>query len=421
MASAPPETCPPQLAELSRALDSLSQEKIRYMCVELGVPPATLSNIDASHPGQALRCITGYLEALLAYHDSLTWERIVDVLSSSRLKELALASEIRKTHCLSVVDGDRPTTPPLSPSVRGSTGVVNSGTRKGGCTGRVRTKRAKNKKMPCHTPPTCSVDKFPHPHEIDVGELMEKITDFKKKFRQVVVVANFNLSQKMSQDDLKFFKFDLSNSPMGETHEILLQREKGRIQEAQSVQDIFDILHPYWNHVDYELLDHIVQEYCDGVIKQQMENYKSELHEFEKATPVQQFTSVAANFYPLPPGYSTLTLTLKIDARECSLYDARQMKNSITQRANLKPYVMLLHGLHASAVVLTIGFPRAVSELIRRALDSEFLSEVGIVPSSLRFSDSPQPAVPLPTHKQEKSIPGDYFITTPDGESWTLK
>ena len=104
------------------------------MCVELGVPSTTLSNIDASHPREALRCITGYLEALLAYDVSLTWERIVEILSSSRLRESTLAAEIGRAHCLSVVNGDRPTTPPLScPSVHSSTGVDD---RSGGSTGR---------------------------------------------------------------------------------------------------------------------------------------------------------------------------------------------------------------------------------------------------------------------------------------------
>ena len=106
---------------------------------------------------------------------------------------------------------------------------------------------------PYPTPPTSQT------HAIDAGQLGDKIAYFKRKFRQVVIIANFQLSPKMSQNDLEFFKFDLTRLPMGRTHEILLQGEKERIREAQSVQKVFDILDPYWNHVDYELLDHIVQ------------------------------------------------------------------------------------------------------------------------------------------------------------------
>ena len=105
----------PQLGELCRALDTLSQEKVRYLCVELGVPPATLSNIDASHPGDAPRCIIEYLEALLAYDESLSWERIVEVLNSSRLRQHTLAATIRRTYCASYASADGGLTVPPSP------------------------------------------------------------------------------------------------------------------------------------------------------------------------------------------------------------------------------------------------------------------------------------------------------------------
>ena len=98
-------TPPIELAYLSRALSSLSQEKVRYMCVELGVPPATLSNIDASHSQDAPQCITEYLKALLAFDGSLSWKRIVDVLNSSRLRKHALAAKIREKYCFDAENG----------------------------------------------------------------------------------------------------------------------------------------------------------------------------------------------------------------------------------------------------------------------------------------------------------------------------
>ena len=103
-----------KLAELSRALGALSKEKVRNLCVELGVPPATLSKIDASHPGDRLT-ITEYLEALLAYDESLSWERIVEVLNSSRLRQHALAATIRRTYCASYAAGHSGLTVPPSP------------------------------------------------------------------------------------------------------------------------------------------------------------------------------------------------------------------------------------------------------------------------------------------------------------------
>ena len=369
-----------KLAELSRALDSLSQEKVRYLCVELGVPPATLSNTDISHPGDAFRRITEYLEALLAYDESLSWERIVEVLNSSRLRQHALAAMISRKYCASyadAADGGLAAPPSLHrrPSLHQPPSLHDPPS-----PNRSHSDSASETGDPPNNPPP--VDKL----AFSVWELVEKITNLKKKFHNMLIKANVHLLGKMSQEDFNCFKVDLTTLPMGTTH-MLLQNETKNIKEAKSVGRVFEIIDPYWNHVDYELLEHIVDQYCDETIKVLMERYKSKLHKFEKATPVKNFTSTAAKYYPLPPEYCTLTVTLRMDAEAFSLYHVRELKNSIAAKANLQPYIMLLHGLHASSVVLlTIAFPLVLCESIRCALDSEFMKGLGVVPGSLKFN-----------------------------------
>ena len=398
-------TPPIELADLSRALSSLSQGKVRFMCVELGVPPATLSNIDASHPRDALRCITEYLEALLAYDVSLSWERIVDVLNSSRLRQHPLAANIRRAYCMggqaSCLDSPFPRrylSPSSSDSGEGDHSRT-SGAEAATSSYSLRQQEKKGRGSGHDTPSPLPQSPLPMTQKpFDGRELVKKVTHFKKKFRSVVIRTNVHLSQKMSQEDFDCFKIDLITLPMGRTQNFL-QREVEKIQEAKSVQEVFKILDPYWNHVDYDLLEHIVKEYCDETIKTLMEGYKRELHEFEKATPVKNFTSTAVDLYPLPPDYMILSLTLRLDAEECSLYHAREVKNSITERANLEPYVLLLNSLHASVVVLTIAFPIALFKPVKRALDSEFLKKLVVVPGSI-VSQPLQPSSP-PTHRQQ--------------------
>ena len=62
------------------------------------------------------------------------------------------------------------------------------------------------------TPPTRPVDKLlPQTHAIDAGQLGDKIACFKRKFRQIVIIANFHLSQNMSQNDLEFSNLTYDN------------------------------------------------------------------------------------------------------------------------------------------------------------------------------------------------------------------
>ncbi|CAI8053118.1 hypothetical protein GBAR_LOCUS29052, partial [Geodia barretti] len=387
----------PQLAELSRALDSLSQEKLRYLCVELGVPPATLSNIDASHPRDALRCITEYLEALLAYDESLSWERIVEVLSTSRLRQKTLAVNIKERYC----PGPLPQSYSSPQSVSSSCDDEVSGT----------SGFEFSTPYPTPTPPRLyDIDSPPQlkPALLPANDLSpsvkskpnavgqkyaKKITGLKTKFRSIVISSNSYLSQIMSRTDIEHFKIDLTTLPMmGKTHHFLKKKRK-KIRKAKSVQKVFDILDPYWNHVDYALLEHIVVNYCDDRIKRKMEKYKKRLHKFEKATSVKQFMSVAAKSHPVPKGYSTMTATLNMDAEECSLYHVREIKDSIVERANLEPYVALLQDIHASFVVLTIAFPAAGCQHVKSALDVDFLLGLGISPDSVTFGSVPRQQV----------------------------
>ena len=382
----------PKLAELSCALDSLSQDKVRYLCVELGVPPATLGNIDASHPRDALRCITEYLEALLASNESLSWERVIEVLTSSRLRQQALAAKIRGTHCSST--GRRL----LSRQSSGS--VFSSSEDEIPCTSgidlptlyptpprqynSVDESRPQSVLLPSDTEASCTKSKLNNRH------LAKKITSFKRKFRAIVISANVNLSQQMSPTEFDRFKIDLTTLPMmGKTHHFL-QKQKKRIRKAKSVRKVFEILDPYWNHVDYALLEHIVVHYCDGRIKKQMKRYKRKLHKFEKATSVKQFTSAGVERARASPGYSAVCATMTLDGKDCSLYQARQVKDSIAERASLEPYVFLLQDLHASSVVVTIAFPSILRAHVEQALDRTFLLDIGIVPDSITYLSLPQ-------------------------------
>ena len=391
----------PQLAELSRALSSLPQEKVRYLCVELGVPPATLSNIDTSHPKDALRCITEYLNALLDYDESLSWERIVEVLSTSRLRQQTLAANMKERYCPGPCI-PKALSPPQSYS---SPQSVSSS-----CDDEV---PGFEFSTPYHTPTPprlYDIDSPPQlkptllpakdlspsakskPNAID-QKYVKKITGLKTKFRSVVISSNSYLSQKMSRTDIEHFKIDLTTLPMmGKTHHFLKKKRK-KIRKAKSVQKVFDILDPYWNYVDYALLEHIVVNYCDDRIKRKMEKYKKRLHKFEKATSVKQFMSVAAKSHPVPKGYSTMTATLNVDAEECSLYHVREIKDSIVERANLEPYVTLLQDIHASFVVLTIAFPAAVCQHVKSALDVDLLLGLGISPDSVTFRSVPRQQV----------------------------
>ena len=197
----------------------------------------------------------------------------------------------------------------------------------------------------------------------------------------------------MSPEKLYRFKVDLTKLPMLTEYKKLrfLQKKKKKILRAKYVDAVFEILDPYWNYVDYSLLEHIVNNYCDRDVKIQMQIYIENLHKFDRATSVKQLTSAVPDNRVLLSKYSTLTATLGVDAEKFSLYCVRKVKDSIIERACLQSYVPQLLSLHASSVVLTIAFPKKLSKHIRKSLDRTFLLEHDIIPESIEFNDKPSP------------------------------
>ena len=388
----------PQLAELCRVLETLSKEEVRYMCVLLGVRPGTLSRIDANYPGDALTCVTKYIEAWLACDSCLSWTRVAYVLQTKRLDKRVLAETIRRKYCSGAC------AIPTSPSSESSTAnsplcpssdVSSCGT----CSRRLfqpdneavltPPQYDSDNQLPRPTPFTSpSCDTTPIEHKLP--RIKDAVFGLVEKFHSVVISANVHLTHKeLSPVEFSSFKLDLIKLP---THLekykkfMFLRKKRKKIMKAESIQEVFDILDNYWNYVDYSLLEHIVEKYCDDEIKKQMKDYVQELDTFETSTFAKELTSVVEALRKPPKGYNTLTATLEIDAAECSLHHARKVKEAIAERASLEKYVLLLLELHASSVVIVIAYPPAVHKDIVQSLNREFLQELGITPKSLSFN-----------------------------------
>ena len=187
-----------------------------------------------------------------------------------------------------------------------------------------------------------------------------------------------------------------------------LKKEKD-IENAKSVKEIFSILKLYWNYSNYYLLQDLTKEYGDSPLQQEMENYVSELHRFEKATSVQTFKSVKKD-WDHPPYLNKAILTLEKDEAELTLYDIRLLKEDIASEAAIEAYALYLDDINCSAVVLTLAIPHDGLELFASALSHKFLAKHQI--TSVVIDD-----LPLEKYTQEyvkvngcMILPYKYFL-----------
>ena len=408
----------PELPQLVNALEELSPQEVRYMCTKLGVDQYTLDTIDADHR-DALTRIPKYLQAWLDRDSHPSWAKIVEQLSQSKkLNKSTLSETIMNKYC----PLGRSVSPRLSQSSNTSSSLGDSTSSDLSSDDSV--SECSSHKDCIHqgasdievAPATLaeqatvlpSSEHKPDEHKLRcVSKAAYALTE---QFRSVVISANVYLSEKeLSGKELNRFKIDLTTLPMLKKYKKLrfLRKKKNKILRAETMQAIFNILDPYWNYVDYSLLEYIVNKYCNKKVRSQMKKYKLKLEEFERATSVQDFTSALPDHRRFPMKHATLKASVQVNPAACSLHDARKIKESIAEKASLEPYVALLRGLNVSSVVLTIAFPHAARKYVEQALDDEFLKQLNILPESVHYSDTQPVSIPKKIHTKGLSTPDE--------------
>lgn len=395
------------------ALEDLSADEVRYMCVKLGVEQSTLDKIDADYR-ESLTRVPKYLEAWLDHESHPSWAKLVEVLKSKRLNKSVLASRIRREHC-----------PSDAPEGLSSPSSNNSS--------RLSSMDYSNQEaFPLNdsVDQAASVQEFQQvlqlaltsqPAVLPTGEsrlargtqIVREAAALEMKFISVVNHANVYLTEtERTPKELQLFKVDLTRLPLLKRYKrlLFLRKKKKRIIRAESIQEVFDILDPYWNYVDYSLLEHIVRKYCNKSVKKRMKRYVSKLDKFERATSVKDFASALPHNRKFPRELIALTAELNIDAAECTLHRIRKIKESIAENACLEPYVVYMRDLHASSVVLAIAFPRTARKHVEQSLDDKFLQSLGIIPESVHFDET------QPIRDPRTLVKGDIARASADHE-----
>ena len=229
---------------------------------------------------------------------------------------------------------------------------------------------------------------LPSPDRIE--EVADQASQLQDQFVAVLTNAKIEFRSK-PLGFVEKLRVTLTTLPVSRRFEHLhfLRDHSDQIMKANSVDEIFKILDRYWDYTDYALLQHLVERFGEEALKKEMSEYVSALKQFEKETTIQESNTASSSSryrmrkldesYMYLDKFSRVDLQLYRDPTVDTLYDARQLKESITKRACLEPYAVLLQGVRPSSVTITLMCPRVALELILEALEKKFLEAHQIV------------------------------------------
>ena len=200
------------------------------------------------------------------------------------------------------------------------------------------------------------------------------------QFVRVLTHTKIKLSRKPAEF-LCELQMTLTELPLSNKFKRLcfLETKKQEIEKAKSVSEIFEILRRHWNYGDYVLLQRLVQEFGDSALQSEMGEYVVALEKFEKETTIQDFSRAKPGDQDVPYDFSEAVLKLNKDPSKCTLYEVRQLVESLAISACLDQYVMFLSGHFSGSVIMKLAFPSVVLDLIISALNTAFLETHHII------------------------------------------
>ena len=351
--------------EATNAIESLTVEKTRALVFRLGVPVNILDDIETQYNGDNRK--QHFIQKWLEIDTSASWGKIVSALQQINMNVLAAGIETMYiTKAIVPVPTSAPTTA-SKPSLS-----VNT--------------PAQMEAAPLPVTPTPATVKPPTVHLIQftavskerVAKVQKTIKHFEYEFSDIKSDVRVSLSKRESQDAEFIGKFrdHLLDLPVSKRpiHSKFFRENEDEILEASHIPKLFAILGRYCNYSNYDIILIVVERFCETSLKTRMSSYRDSLEKFEMATTVDVYLcAISAH----PEGeiwsqFSRMVLKINKPASECTLYQVRQLKELIMERASLHSYSAYIVSTGEGSVSVGLCFPRGCGWWVACVVTPEF-------------------------------------------------
>ena len=360
--------------DVSNAISCLTMEETRDLVFRNGVPLNVLKDIAAQYDGENRK--QNYVQTWLDMDPDTTWDMLVAGLR--KINKNSLATEIESEHPSRVPIPSSTFPSLLSTS---SLSISLSAPPPANIPGPGHLDTATPAPIGPLTPAPLTATPTPVVFEDRVEETRIEIEKFEEQFSDLKYETQKALLEKQNENSEFFQRFQnhLLDMPITkkQIHIRFFTRNEDEILNAKTIQKLFAILSRYCNYSNYEIIFHIVKRFCHHELRGRMLTYRDSLTSFEKATTVDVYLC-AISAHPggeISQGFIRMTMKINKPPSECSLYEIRQLKESIEEKAALESYAMYIENPGEGSVCMRLLIPWQVYSLVSAVLTLEFREE----------------------------------------------
>ena len=154
-----------------------------------------------------------------------------------------------------------------------------------------------------------------------------------------------------------------------------LQSEYGayieeKLQDLPTVSKIFQQLSLHITFLDYALLQHLIDEFGSGQLKQDMSAYDGEIQVFLNETTITQLQDHLPGQQELPPHFDKLQMRIDKNPGKCSLRSINDLRKRFCNETQLSEIVFVLIGIgKANSFIIIFMVPSVLSPRLVEAVD----------------------------------------------------
>ena len=166
-------------------------------------------------------------------------------------------------------------------------------------------------------------------------------------------------------------------------HRTFIEKMLTNIPPPVTSENIWAILNTYWDFLNYELLEHVINKCGSEGLKQQMQNYIDELSTFKQRTRLCDFIKSWPCKDDRPPEDSLRKVVVKMNHEwyQCTLRDVELFKRALVHKFFLPEYDILIQKVERGCVRVTLLTSTSIATLLQQNLaniETEFFKKHSI-------------------------------------------
>ena len=206
------------------------------------------------------------------------------------------------------------------------------------------------------------------PLDKEITETRLKIDQFQKEYIDISVCAAEEFSNSVAVKKLRYSLLCLPSN-LKKEHRKFVTKVKAEIKQAESAEDIIDVIGEHYDYLHFSLLKYVIDLYGSSDLKSIIAGYAEKMKAFRKETRLEVFSQVFDDEPEVMNGrFTTMVSKHQLDWKTATLEDVEKFRVQVCRELSLYDFSLNLLKVARGCVEVTWRVPRSLVTYIQNSI-----------------------------------------------------